>query len=353
MTKKKSIGKSAAKGEQSAKDLASSGGKARAAKLTAEERSEIARKAAQAKWGTNLPQVTHGDADHPLRIGNIEIPCYVLDNDLRVITHRGLQGSLSMAVSGGASETAAFLLRLESKGLYCQELAARVAKPIEFRPVRGGRTAFGYEATILPDICDLILEARHRDLLNDPSGAWQRIADRCEILVRGLARVGIIALVDEATGYQEVRDKLALQEILDQYLLKEFAAWAKRFPDEFYQQIFRLRNWQWKGIKVNRPQCVAQYTKNIVYARLAPGILKELETRNPRLLRGSRLAKHHQFLTEDIGHPALAMHLHAAIGLMRAGKDWVHFMSLLNDSFPIRSDTRQLPLFNDEDFENT
>jgi len=49
--------------------------------------------------------------------------------------------------------------------------------------------------------------------------------------VRGFARVGIIALVDEATGYQEVRNKLALQAILDAFLRKELAAWAKRFPD--------------------------------------------------------------------------------------------------------------------------
>jgi hypothetical protein len=73
-----------------------------------------------------------------------------------------------------------------------------------------------------------------------------------------LADVGIIALVDEATGYQEVRDKLALQAILDAYLRKELAAWAKRFPDTFYRQIFRLRSWQWKGMKVNRPQVVIQ-----------------------------------------------------------------------------------------------
>jgi hypothetical protein len=62
--------------------------------------------------------------------------------------------------------------------------------------------------------------------------------------MRGLAHVGIIALVDEATGYQDVRDRLALQAILDAYLRKELAAWAKRFPEEFYRQIFRLRDWQ-------------------------------------------------------------------------------------------------------------
>jgi hypothetical protein len=111
--------------------------------------------------------------------------------------------------------------------------------------------------------------------------------------MRALAHVGIIALVDEATGYQEVRDRLALQEILDKFLLKEFATWAKTFPDEFYKEIFRLHGWQWRGMKVNRPQIVAHYTKDLVYARLAPGILAELEKRNPKDERGYRKAKHH------------------------------------------------------------
>ncbi len=92
-----------------------------------------------------------------------------------------------------------------------------------------------------------------------------------DLLIRALAKVGIIALVDEATGYQEVRGKQALQAILDAFLRKELAAWAKRFPDEFYQQIFRLRDWEWKGRAKNPPQAVAHYTKDIVYSSAGTG----------------------------------------------------------------------------------
>jgi hypothetical protein len=129
-------------------------------------------------------------------------------------------------------------------------------------------------------------------------------------------------------------------------LLKEFAAWAKCFPDEFYQHIFRLRGWTWKGMKVNRPQVVANYTKDVVWARLAPGILKELEARNP-IESGRRKAKHHQWLTEDIGHPALAQHLYAVIGLMRISDSWDQFKKMLDRAYPKRGDTLQLPLFKD------
>ena len=166
--------------------------------------------------------------------------------------------------------------------------------------------------------------------------------------MRGFARVGIIALVDEATGYQEVRDRQALAEILDKFLRKEFAAWAKRFPDEFYQEIFRLRHWEWRGMKVNRPQIVAHYTKDLVYARLTPGILKELEIRNPLDEHGHRKAKHHQWLTDDIGHPRLAQHLYGVVGLMRAAEQWDEFMSMVDKAYPRRGDTLQLSLFKDD-----
>jgi hypothetical protein len=128
-------------------------------------------------------------------------------------------------------------------------------------------------------------------------------------------------------------------------LRKELAAWAKRFPDEFYQQIFRLRGWQ-TGKGSSRPQIVAHYTKDIVYARLAPGIVEELERRNP-LEQGRRKSKHHQWLTEDVGHPALAQHLYAVITLMRIATSWDQFKLLLDTAHPVRGDTLQLPLMGD------
>lgn len=90
------------------------------------------------------------------------------------------------------------------------------------------------------------------DEKGDLSTAQKTTADSARILLRGLAHVGIVGLVDEATGYQDVRDKMALQAILDAFLRKELAAWAKRFPDEFYEHIFRLRGWQWKGERRTR-----------------------------------------------------------------------------------------------------
>ena len=126
----------------------------------------------------------------------------------------------------------------------------------------------------MADICDAILAARKAKVLTPKQEA---IAAQCEILTRSFAKVGIIALIDEVTGYQEVRDRLALQAILDRYLTKEKAKWAKTFPDEFYEHMFRLRNWSFNPLSIKRPRMIGHYTNDIVYARLAPGILTKLK----------------------------------------------------------------------------
>jgi hypothetical protein len=330
-------------------DVASEGGKARAESLSPEERRSIARKAAEARWNSSVPKATHSGELH---INDVAIPCAVLDDATRVLTQRGFSVALGRYKNPnkkGAIVDLPVFLSASNLSHFVDDSLARSAIPIKFRMAEGsggfaGNVAFGYRAELLPQVCNVYLKAKHEGKLLK---SQEHIADQCLILLNGLATVGVIALVDEATGYQDVRDRLALQAILDRYLRKEFAVWAKRFPDEFYQEIFRLRGWVWKGMKVNRPQCVAQYTKDLVYGRLAPGILKELETRNPITESGRRKAAMHQLFTDDIGHPALAQHLYATIGIMRLNDDgdWKTFMRMMNRSFPPREDLTNFPLF--------
>jgi hypothetical protein len=323
----------------------SKGGLARRDALSAEERSEIARKAAQTRWDPNVPQATHAGT---LNIADAELPCYVLENGERILSTRGIMKSLKRTWRGrkyAGTELPVFIEANNLKPFISKEIETVLA-PRVFRTDKGMKSE-GFRAEILPAICEIYLRARDERKL---TAVQVPIAKQCEILVRGLSKVGIIALVDEATGYQEVRDRLALQAILDRFLRQEFAAWAKRFPDEFYQHIFRLRNWEWRGMKMNRPQVVASYTKDIVYARLAPGILKELEARNPKDEKGHRRAKHHQWLTEDVGHPALAQHLYAVIGLMRLADSWDQFKRMIDRAYPKRGDSLQLSLFDEPTF---
>lgn len=323
----------------------SAGGKARAKKLTKAEREEIARRGADARW--KVLKATHAGE---LEIAGQNLACAVLEDGRRVLSQQtflraiGRKGNpreskLYNSEEGRFCKVPAFLDADNLKPFIGENLAGSV-EPILYRLPTGGRFN-GYEARLLPLVCQVYLAARREGALTVRQAP---VADACEILVSALAQVGIVALIDEATNYQEVRDKKALQSILDKYLRQEFAAWAKRFPDEFYKEMFRLRGWVWKGMKVNRPQCVAAYTKDLIYQRLAPGIVEELETRNPVQDNGRRKASHHQWLTEDIGHTALAQHLHAVIALMRACSEggWVEFKRLIDRAIPKRGHSIQL-----------
>jgi len=319
------------------------GGRARAEVLSPLERQEISRKAATARWD-KAKEIPKAEFTGEIRIGDIEIPCYVLEDGARVLSQRGVVGGLDMRYgsrAGGADRLTGFLVGKSISPFVSNELLALLSDPIMFRTPHGGKLAWGYPATVLADICEAVLSARQAGALQKQQ---EHIADRCEILIRGFARVGIIALVDEATGYQEVRDRQALQAILDQFLRKTLAAWAKRFPDEFYYHIARLRGWEWKGRKFNPPQIVAYYTNDFVYHRLAPNLIEELDKRNP-IVHGRRRATHTQWLTEQVGHPALAQHLHAVIALMRASPTWDQFRSMIDIALPRHEGTLKLPMF--------
>ena len=291
-------------------------------------------------------KVIAGEPDRPLVIGDIEIPCYVLEDETRVLSQRGFLGALSMSQSGSTKSGAQRISDFVSQNALAPHVAgltvARIGQPVEFVPPHGGRTAYGYPATLLTDICEVLLAARSA---GDLQPQQLHIAERCEILVRGLARVGIIALVDEATGYERIREERALAKILEEFLAEELQAWTKTFPYSFYLQIARLKGW--KSITViKRPSVVGHYTNDFVYDRIGPKILSELRRRNPMLPQGWRKNRHHQWFTPEFGHPKLLQHIEGVTALMRAAPSWESFKRALNRAYPKMGDT--IPMSIDE-----
>ena len=219
-----------------------------------------------------------------LNLGGISIPCYVLQDGTRVLSGRGMQEALKMVdESEDGKQTAGTRLNryLNQKSL--NPFIYKGKEPDHFNPIicyKGTQKINGYEATILADICEAFLEARNYIEL---STRQRVIADQCEILIRGFARVGITALVDEATGYQYERERDALQSILKAYINEELLKWQKLFPDIFYYEIFRLNNWDYtvKGIQ-KRPGVIGKWTNELIYKQLPKGVLEELKNRTPK-----------------------------------------------------------------------
>ena len=171
----------------------------------------------------------------------------------------------------------------------------------------------------------------------------QYVAKQAEILVRGLARVGIIALVHEATGYQEIRAKNALAVILEKFIAKELQAWVQTFPNDFYRELFRLRGLDYPQFSVKRPQYFGTLTNDVVYRRLAPGVLEALKDVTPRDEKGRRKHKYFQRLTSNVGYPKLREHLGSVVTLMKLSEDWNDFQRKLDRIHPRIGDTIPLP----------
>ena len=307
--------------------MASKGGKKAAANMTAEERSERASQAAAARWSASLPRATHGDSDHPLRIADLEIPCYVLNDGRRVITQRGFQAALGMNASGGARRLLNFVGSLAAKGIDCKDFGSRVQAPIRFVPTEGGKVgviAHGFEATALADMCDVILDARKAGVLTPRQ---RHYADQCEITLRSFARVGIIALVDEATGYQYDRPRRDLQELLKKFLAEELVRYVGAFPSDYFKYLCQLRGVELRS-DMRLPPYFGHLTNDLIYKRIAPGLLQALKER--RLELGSRSNNLYNWTSEDKGYPALQLQLGAVIALMKVNKDWDSFYKQLN-----------------------
>jgi hypothetical protein len=316
------------------------GGKARAAALTPERRKEISKKGAATRWSGEILKATHGSPDRPLKIGNLEIPCYVLKNGMRVLSGRGMQSALALGQSHGAL-LKEFLGKDSLKPFINHNLAIALSRPVRFiRPGRGGKTAVGYEATILADICDAVLAARKAEKL---VGKQLIIAEQCEILVRGFARVGIIALVDEATGYEKDRVKDELAKILEAFVAKELQPWVKTFPNDYFEQMFRLRGLSFPGNGVKRPQYFGHLTNDVIYRRLAPGVWKELKEKAEKDEKGRMKNKLHQGLTIDLGHPKLRDLLSSVTTIMKLSDQWVDFKNKLDRIHPAYNETMMLP----------
>jgi hypothetical protein len=277
--------------------------------------------------------------DGQVTIADFEMRCYILDTpeNERVLSRQDLLKALGRSTNvpgrapkGMDEEMPSFLDAANLKPFVSSQLA-ETTKPVVFSNLTGHKT-IGYKADILKDVCYVFIDAAKAGVLR-PSQL--HIAERCEALVRAFASVGIRALVDEATGFQEVRPRDDLQRYLDTFLLKEYSKWVKRFPDEFFEGIFRMKGWTWDEASSKKPVIVGNYVNDFVYQRIAPLVLEELKNRNPLNANGRRAAKHHQWLTPDVGHPKLQEHLQGVMAIQRiADGNWRKFIDMMDKAYP-------------------
>ncbi len=283
-----------------------------------------------------------------LNLSGFTIPCYVLEDGTRILSARGMQLSLNMINEG--DRTSAKLTRYLSQ----ESLKPFIYSNKEighYDPIicyDGNAKINGYEATILVDICDAFLEARKRIKLSPRQAI---IAEQCEILVRAFAKVGIIALVDEATGYQNEREHFELQKILSAYISDEILKWQLTFTDDFYRQVYRLWGLPFipKYIK-NKPSFIGKLTTKYIYDQLPDGVVDKIKEQTGKTDKGNWKYKWHQSLTPEVGREHLKKQIIEVTTLMSISKTKAEFNDLFERKY--HSKPIQLELEFNEDIKD-
>lgn len=275
------------------------------------------------------PKATHqGELD----LNGFTLSCAVLEDGTRVFSERSL--AIAFGIKGGG----AYWKRKKEGGAVLPEyLSAKYLKPfitseledkftgaVSYKSLSGVE-ATGVDATILPDVCDVFIQAEKNGI---KSANIKDVSENAYRMIRAFANVGIIALVDEATGYQYDRERQELQKILKAYISDDLLPWQKRFPDIFYKELFRLNGWDYTvtGIK-QRPGVIGKWTNTLIYEQLPKGVLQQLKDHTPKNESGKLKAKLHQSLTLDIGNPHLTQQINKILTLFQLSDSMIHMWS--------------------------
>ena len=261
-----------------------------------------------------------------LKIGDLLLDCHVLNDERRVFT----QGEMVRALTGGtdSSNLARYLSR---NPLITDDLSGG---PIRFRIPGNPQLAVGSEATLLIEICERYLDARAQKLLRPNQ---LHLARHAEIVVRSCAKVGIIALIDEATGYQKVRARNALQVKLQAFIADELQEWALMFPEEFWLELARLEGVHYSAR--SRPLRWGKYVMLFVYDAIDGDVGKALREKNPN---PHFLQNHHQWL-KQFGRDKVHDQIQRVITIMKLCKDMDEFREKF--AYVFKKSPIQLSLF--------
>ena len=313
----------------------SDGGKARAARLTSEQRSAIAKQAAKARWQkiSDPSELPIAESEGKLRIGDVEVDVYRLADRRRVISKGAMARVLGLKSEGGS----AFMRTMTRPGVRSglpDFLWERIENPIHFKGLHDD-LADGYLADDLIDVCDALISLQRAGKLH-PSQRF--LAIQAEIIIRAAAKLGINKLVDEAVGYVSDR-KDEYRKLFEKFIADECRQWEKEFPPKFFDMLYRLYKLKRKDPDSNKhPQFFGGFIRKYIYHPLANSngaILEYLDEKNPVIYaNGGRRYRLHQWLNSVLGIFAFRQHLWQTIGIAEASSNKAQFDVGFYRAFP-------------------
>jgi len=268
-------------------------------------------------------------------LDGIEIDCYVTNDRQRLMSLRAAARAMNL-IGGGSGALLRNLKSLWIQPFLTDQLREWIfrASNKEIKKIKGiwGPPFIPFEASLFVDVCKAYIEAKNELEFTEKQ---LLITDRLLSIMTAFAKVGITSLVDEITGYQKERKDTDMQRLLSRYVNSDFLKWTKMFPDNFYKEIFRLKNWgDFEKAGQKMPQAVGMYTNDIIYNRLPKNVCKALKDKTPKSANGNNRYKLHQSLTQDEGVSHLKGHLIATMALMRASDNWDELLFVMDKSYP-------------------
>ena len=252
-----------------------------------------------------------------LNIVGIDVPCYVLDNGVKIIGRTSATELLTGIKGGGALEKYLGVKSLEA--FIDKDLVLERLVPFRLLEVEGlERAVKGLPAELMIEICQGFVAALQASFdpntVNKLTGRQQEMAIKASMFLSACAKVGLEALIDEATGYQYERAEDALQVKLRAFIAEELRAWEKTFPDELWAEFGRLTGW--KGTLHSRPKWWGKLVIEMIYNTLDPDVAEYIRTHKPPI--GVRW---HQQLTDNVGARQLVSRCYEVIGMAKTCRD--------------------------------
>ncbi|MGH8037211.1 MAG: P63C domain-containing protein [Stenotrophomonas sp.] len=229
----------------------------------------------------DLPKISHLGV---VRFGSIDAEAVVLEDGRRGFLAKQFAKVLGYTEKTRSGRFDRFLA--DFAPIYMKEKGK--AKSPVLNPGKGGRAQFIAAEAVMEAVGNVLRAA----VAGKTHSQQARQVSACVEINLALGMVGLVALIDEATGYQYHRAPDALQDLIGKLIRTQVADWQRRFEPAYYAALAKVTGTRAVSGANGRPPIWGHITRKWVYEVCFPQeVLEEVAQRQEG---GEKL---HQWLT--------------------------------------------------------
>lgn len=275
---------------------------------------------------TKLPTVAFGSESLKLKIGNVALVCFILDNGQRILTKNSMQKALGY---DGKSDNWLFEFLINVNRLTPVEpvILEALGKDILYT-TDSSVIKHAISPNLFVEACRAIVKANADGFLYVSE---QKFAKAAENIVTNIGDADIEKLIDFASGYDLFKHnhKEALIRFMQSYGNRQYPIWVRSFPDHFLSAIFAFNGWTWKDLN-EKSEKIGAYLNDIVFSRVDDRLFETLNSSKPKMKYRKQNTQEQYLENED-----LRAHTSAIVALIRASeRNETILEQLINKSFP-------------------